>query len=216
MANGVVSDERHSFTAAAIAAGDLLALLRPHCVCCSVAGSVRRGKPRVKDIEIVCVPDVVRAPGELFETSSSVDVFLDEATKRGPLRWDEERPLNGPRQKRLTWELRHPGDDPEGVIGVDLFIAEAGNYGAILAIRTGPADFSHLMVTRQEFRGALPEDLRQRDGYLWLQTNAGPQRIDTPTEQGWFQLIGVPCWPPEQRSVEKLRTHLFQRKHGEV
>jgi hypothetical protein len=34
--------------------------------------------------------------------------------------------------------------------------------------------------------------------------------IPTSEEEDFFRQLGVPCWPPEERTVERLRGHLQQ------
>jgi hypothetical protein len=34
--------------------------------------------------------------------------------------------------------------------------------------------------------------------------------IPTPEEEDFFRVLDVPCWPPHERTVERLRGHLQQ------
>ena len=34
--------------------------------------------------------------------------------------------------------------------------------------------------------------------------------IPTPDEEDFFRQMGVPCWPPHERTVERFREHLLQ------
>jgi len=92
--------------------------LKPFCQRIEIAGSIRREKLEVKDIEIVCIPQ---------ETGFSAEVNKLEKVKGEP---------TGKYTQRIL---------PEG-ISLDLFIANEKNWGLIFAIRTGSADFSHKML----------------------------------------------------------------------
>ena len=82
-----------------------------------IAGSIRREKDEVKDIEIVCIPD----PDKIFEFAQFVDGF--KKVKGEPIGKYTQREL------------------PEG-IKLDLFMADETNYGLITMIRTGSWEFS--------------------------------------------------------------------------
>jgi len=96
-------------------------ILKPYCLRIEIAGSIRRGKPEVKDIEIVVIPDYFR-----FE------VFCQKVNK-----WKK---VKGEPTGKYTQRIL-----PEG-IKLDLFIANERNWGLIYAIRTGSADFSHKIL----------------------------------------------------------------------
>lgn len=92
--------------------------LKPMCYRIEIAGSIRREKPEVKDIEIVCIRD----PKKLFEWTyfiNSLEKVKGEAIGKYT-------------QRKL----------PEG-INLDLFMCKKENWGLIFAIRTGSADYSH-------------------------------------------------------------------------
>ena len=52
---------------------DLLAYQRPYCERIEIAGSVRRRRPQVNDIEIVCIPKTIVQQRTLFHTGSYRD-----------------------------------------------------------------------------------------------------------------------------------------------
>ncbi len=55
---------------------DLLRLLAPHCERIAVAGSIRRKKPHVKDIELLCASKVTSA-ADLFGRAVTNWYFLN-------------------------------------------------------------------------------------------------------------------------------------------
>src|SRR5688572_29668173 len=107
---------------AIIIAEKIIEELRPHCYRCEIAGSVRRRRSEVKDIEIVAIPK----PFEIGLLESGIATVVN--------RWDK---VKGTLPCRYTQRRL-----PEG-IALDLFFADKTNWGLIYAIRTGSADFSH-------------------------------------------------------------------------
>ena len=96
--------------------------LLPYCVRAEIAGSIRRQKPLVGDIEIVAIPKPYGVG--LFESGIASVVN----------RWVK---VKGDLPCKYTQRIL-----PEG-IKLDLFFATPENWGTIFAIRTGSAEFSH-------------------------------------------------------------------------
>lgn len=181
----------------------LINILRPHVARIASAGSIRRNEAVVGDIELVAEPTMVPLPQlrNLFDTEppsyiSALDRFAAALPAKGDLILDPVLKRNGPRYKRLLYLQ---------TIAVDLFIVQPpAQWGALLAIRTGDRDFSHLLVTKRSQGGAMPDELTQREGALWH----GTRLIQTPSEEEYFTALGLPEWPPSQRSGERLRAWL--------
>jgi DNA polymerase/3'-5' exonuclease PolX len=147
------------------------AQLAPHCYRIEIAGSVRRRKPDVGDIELVAIPRFYDLG--LFESGIATVVN----------RWPKIRGELGA-ACRYTCRML-----PEG-IKLDLFFATPKNWGYIFAIRTGSADFSHWLACEWSRHGYTG-----RDGMLWK--DGAP--VDVPEERDLFRLAGVPWVEPEQR-----------------
>lgn len=105
--------------------------LAPYCERIEIAGSVRRRKPIVKDIELVAIPRQISSG--LFGDETIVDPEFCAVVERWPA--IEGRPTGKNTQRRL----------PEGIV-LDLFMADAENWGLIFAVRTGSAAFSHQIL----------------------------------------------------------------------
>ena len=81
-------------------------------------------------------------------------------------------------------------------IAHDLFAADADNWGSVLAIRTGPAEFSKGLVV-----GLRRNGYRNQDGYVWTCTPEGEpiERVACPDERTFFALAGAAWVEPEDR-----------------
>lgn len=159
--------------------------LKPFCDRIEIAGSIRRKKPEVKDIEIVCIPKEFDLP-DLFNRKSTmrdvefVYALRGEDGKVIRLSGDPER------GKYIKLHLQ------EHNINVDVFIATPDNWGYIYAIRTGSADFSHRVLAAHWKRaGYHGEDGMLRDDH-------GP--VPVREEADLFKLIGLDWVEPEYRT----------------
>lgn len=166
-------------------ADELLDRLRPACFQIEIAGSIRRRSPWVHDIELVAEP--------WLEIGLATDLFGDAATHYHSRLDDALADLQEELILRSFPGAKH-GDRfkqfaiaPTG-IKLDLFIVRPpAQWGAIMAIRTGPAHYSHWLVTPRRQGGAMPGHLRQRDGAIW----DGDTLLPTPTEGDYFAALGI-------------------------
>lgn len=152
--------------------------MAPLCERIEIAGSIRRKCAEVSDIEIVAVPKMREGErSDLFMPAESVDC-LDEHLQwlvEGPAGVRPRLDINGrkalgPRYKRLLWTSAISSavgfrDD----VAVDLFaVLPPASWGVILALRTGPAEFSRRLVTQRSKGGLLRDAAEVRDGTLWV------------------------------------------------
>lgn len=161
-------------------------LLGPSCERIEIAGSIRRGKPDPKDIEILCMPKLSYAP-DLFGAPGTQVNALEDALRAVAAAEDAIFLKNGPRYKQIALS--------EGV-HLDLFIVlPPAEWGVQMMIRTGPSDFSHWMVTPRHAGGGLPSNLKVRDGAIWLRE----RKIPTPEERDVFKILGTEYTEPSHR-----------------
>ncbi len=188
-------------------ANALIERLSPACERLEIAGSVRRGKPDVGDLELVAIPRFVPEqiglftdvdfPDEPAPTVSALDMALANIGVR--------RLKDGPRYKRIVLAEGIRGHDisalhahraaHQGRALVALFITDRERWGWILLLRTGPQEFSHWLVKSKRYGGGLPSYLRADEGALWR----GNQMIETPEERDVFDLLGLPWMEPSER-----------------
>ena len=175
-------------------ATNILDVLKPACTRIEIAGSLRRGKPDVKDIEIVCVPDVSRKPRPVFGAAQTFATALDECVAAQP-KWTVHK--NGPRYKQIELPLL-AGE----FVMLDLFIVlPPAQWGVIYAIRTGPADFSQWLVTSREKGGALPEYTKVEHGavYAYNAASDDADRLPMPEEIHFLDFLGLGWIEPSER-----------------
>lgn len=193
----VDGDGRVGWTRASRDSAYLLEKLQPACKRVSVAGSIRRRKPRVGDIEIVAEPILQGAPSLFDQQQISIEIALDEMVQSGRLKRGEK---DGERYKRLyVWSPLGDGGD---WLKVDLFIVRPpAQWGVIMAIRTGPAEFSKWLVTDVRQGGARCYDMKFENGALWRNGAV----IETPDEGVLFQELGLKWVEPWNRTKEAVQ-----------
>lgn len=152
---------------------DLVSFLVRYCERVEVAGSVRRGKSEVGDVELVLVPKMTGKVNLAWK-------FLDKLSAVGVL---FEPSKAGPKYRCYPASNTRPQ--------IDLFaVTPPAQWGAILAIRTGPAEYSKGLVT-----ALLRHGMRCQDGAV---REAG-KIVPTPEELDFFRVCGVPWTEPAQR-----------------
>lgn len=155
-----------------------------------IAGSLRRKKAQIGDIEIVCIPltqvNLFGDPG-----GSLLDPELEYLIQEGRIiRGDKW----GLKYKKFYVPARPELSIPE--VPVDLFITTAPEWGYTFTIRTGPSDFSRSCVTPKQQGGYLPGHLRVAECRLW----EGATALETPEERDFLEALGVGWIEPEFRS----------------
>ncbi len=142
-------------------------LLAPHCLRIEIAGSIRRKKDQVKDIELVAIP-------KPWATGLFLDGIAVPLSNWQKIKGDVENSTDVKYTQRIL---------PNGAV-LDLFFAEPGNFGWILALRTGSKDFNqHVMLPALKRNGYT-----SNGGWLYWHNKREPTR----EENRVFQLAGMP------------------------
>jgi hypothetical protein len=180
------------------------ASLMEHCDITHIAGSCRRLKPDVGDIEVMCLPRKDKSFKEdIFATSEVQTVtkpFVNAVLSLG-------HRLKGDPGGRYMQILL-----PEG-INLDLFMPEEYDYYRQLAIRTGPAEYSYAVLavgwrkigwcgTKDGLR--LISDCREirkcSGSSTWYCINPTPELPPKwKSEREFFDWIKVPWTEPARR-----------------
>lgn len=172
-------------------------LIDPVCSWWMVCGSIRRGKPIVKDAELVIIPAAA-----LYQRLDRMvlDGVIDKAKygDRHTTRWGEKY------RGVVYRDLR-----------IELFMADALNVGFQTWLRTGPGDANQYVMQKM-----ARSRFRAKDGYMWwadhwkhdgkIWTAQDPHKLAVRSEVQMFDLLGIIPIAPEARSVEMYeRRHLF-------
>ena len=163
---------------ALLIASKVMDQLRPHCDRIEIAGSIRRGKPQVKDIEIIAIPK----PYDIGLFESGIATVVNQ--------WPKVR---GELPCKYTQRML-----PEG-IALDLFFATPENWANIYTIRTGSAEWiSRVMASRWVSLGYHSKDgILERDG----------EQVKVRTEEDLFALLGMSWVTPSMRELPSNKNH---------
>lgn len=174
----------------------LVEALRPSCARIEIAGSIRRCKPDVKDIEIVYISERgVIQTGTLFPVEGPLmETAIEDLVASNVLVWDTQVKRAGPKYQRLV----HRASE----MVVELFAATPENWGYILALRTGPADFNQALVSAPWQGGVKPLHIAFADGTVY----AHGVPLALPEERDFFHALRLPWIAPERRTLETLHT----------
>lgn len=164
--------------------------LNPVCESLIVAGSLRRRKQEIGDVEIVFVPRFAERAADLISTSmvSLADEEIQNMLADGTL------------SKRLSktgspaWGDKNKLAVHQSGMPVDLFRATRESWHNYLVCRTGPASSNTRIAT-----------LAQRMGYRWNPYGNGFTRLSDgsvvamDSEDSVFTFVGLPVLPPWER-----------------
>lgn len=162
-------------------AAKLVKLLEPVCERVEVAGSIRRKKPDIGDVEIVCIPKVLMTGlfGEKVYNVTAIYLVLNK---------HDYHPMKGGEKYIAAMK-----DGTQ----YDLFIATPDTWGCIFTIRTGSAAFTKRLVTQKAWGGLCPFEYYFSEGRI-VNRKTGAL-MDTPEEDDVFRLLGIEFMPPESR-----------------
>lgn len=190
--------QRYPYDVALKVAEELKEILTPACELNTpvIAGSLRRKRQDIGDIELLCIPKV---DIEQVFMVDRLDATLTSLMMTGLLDYRLNklgRKTYGP-QNKLMVHL------PSG-IGVDVFSTEERYFGMALIVRTGSLEFNKDIMTR------FQEMKMQGHAYGGVTDRYGEDR-DCPDEDTVFRFLGWQWIPPEKR--EKGQYRLYTLPH---
>ena len=158
---------------ATLIANELVNKLRPYCDRIEVAGSIRRGRREVKDIDIVAIPNEEKlTAGGYFGRRHLVSAIATSNMER-----------NGQLIAAFLYK-----DAP-----VDIYWTTPETWGTLLLIRTGSKQHNIKLCTLAKSRGW--HLAAGGDGLF----DAYKRRIAGNGEEGIFKALGLPFIPPGER-----------------
>lgn len=173
-------------------AKEMVAALKPYCEPerLIVAGSLRRRRTEVGDVELLFIPDLVEERDGLFDrlTVSVVDAKLEEMLSDGRL--TKRKNINGSE----TWGPKNKlALHVASGIPVDLFATTQECFFMSLVIRTGPKDFNLRLIESAAKRGL------KLHAYGVFERLATGKKIVPQTEREVFEIAGLPYKEPWER-----------------
>jgi len=156
-------------------ANEITEIINPYCKRIEIAGSTRREKPIVHDLELVAIPN------NLNTLKNKLGIYL-----MGQPGANKSKPFTKAGDKYIQFNYKSEQ--------VDLFLASENNWGLIYLIRTGSAEFSASMLARWKkvSGGGYSEH-----GYLHKPNG---ERLITREEIDFFNLCNMKFVEPQFRS----------------
>jgi DNA polymerase/3'-5' exonuclease PolX len=204
-------------------AQDLMGLLAPYCERIQIAGSIRRGKEMVKDIDLVAIPKMT-SKRSLFEPTKVEETeFHDTLATTLRVTADGPRLIRGTILSSAAVSTSAPLMNasmiaPSRSIQVDVYLATAESWATLLLIRTGSAEHNIWMCGRaRACGGKLHADgsgLEVPGQYDPIaQRTVNNQVIHAKTEEEIFKAMGLPYAEPGKRECVNGRP-VWMPRHG--
>lgn len=158
----------------------IVSQLQPFCSKIEVAGSIRRRKSWVNDIDIVCIPSNQGRLGYALAEMGNIK-------------------MGGGKLIRVDMESRGAGID------LDLYVAAPETWATLLLIRTGSAAHNRKLCGIARIKGMILH--ADGSGLFRIAPKQTPydylkdERIAGDTETSIFENLGLPYVPPEKREV---------------
>lgn len=165
-------------------ADEIVSAILPACQRAHVAGSIRRQKPSVKDVEVVAI---VKDYDDLYRRLAQFGRFIKPGVP-DVIDWPPKSKAKYVRML-LTQDVK-----------MDLFVASPENWGGIFTMRTGSG------IGPDKTMGFVPGVFS-----AWKKKSGGgrmrncmpttPDRVSIPVpeEEDFFRVCGVKWIPPEER-----------------
>jgi DNA polymerase (family 10) len=172
---------------AKVLAEKICEVLQPFCERAEVAGSIRREKPEVNDIDVVALPKAVDLPGGLcgivkVDPSTVWKNLIPGALIK--IGFDIE--ASGPELLRFAFHLNG--------FQLDLYRARPGTWGVILLVRTGSKEHNVKLCGLAKSKGYK---LSAAHGVL----DCYGEVIAASTEEAIFKSLGLAFVEPKDREV---------------
>lgn len=164
-------------------------LLAPYCERIEIAGSIRRSRPQIKDIEIVAIPK----PYEIGLFKDGIAAITDE--------WEY---MKGKWENKDTKYIQRML--PEGIV-LDLFLCDTTNWGLIYCMRTGSADWNRTVL----FPALNQHGFTSKGGYLRKEKDIN-KILATPEEINVFQYAQLEYLHPSKREVNASGKNPYARQ----
>lgn len=192
-------------------ANRVVELIHPHCTKVDIAGSIRRQKPTVHDIEILCIPKKETVNIDIFQQVIVPCSGFEKAIKQMT-----EKVVKGSTKGKYMQVIL------KGGATLDLFIPSTDDYYRQLAIRTGNSYYSTMVIAAgwraKGWVGCGDAGLRRKEDCRkvrygnqdrWQLVNQeGARPPAWPSERDFFNWIGVEWVDPQYRETKSQFEYL--------
>lgn len=191
---------KRTWAEASALAQEFIQEIRPSCTRVEIAGSLRRCKPVVGDVEIVAIPRFRQRDCDLFGEPTGPEVSaLDGTLARGEEygTWKITAGTKNRGRERKMVKLEYKG------MQFDMFLQpDPQTWGVNYMIRTGAAEFTAWMMTTRAKQGGKPNDLVLKEARIWRAQSpaaGGSYLLNTLSEHNVFREYGLPFLTPIAR-----------------
>lgn len=184
-------------------ASNIYAHLYPHCSIINIAGSVRREKEECKDVEIICIPKTHFT--DMFNTETKRTVAYIEAVQ------NIGRIIKGDIHNGKYVQIEYTNARLSKAIMLDLFTPSPEDYYRQFAIRTGSAEYAHIIIAKAWLQKGwcgtskglrLQSECEQQKDKTWKCVTATPTLPPAwSSEQEFFAWLGIECRAPRYREI---------------
>jgi DNA polymerase/3'-5' exonuclease PolX len=161
-------------------ADELCKELEPYCLRVQVAGSVRRERPTVNDIDIVVIP-------KGFEEKERIK---NTCMEKHPAFGFADKPKSGEALERFFHEKYQ--------IWIDVYYATSSSFHLILLIRTGSKEHNIFLCKTAKDKGMW----LAADGSGLYADREKSRNLDVKGEAGVFAALGLPYKAAKSREIE--------------
>lgn len=165
------------------------------------AGSLRRGKESVGDIDILVATADAAGTVKAFVTMPGVKTILAEGETRASVRVALSEVEEGSEDEGAQPQAK-PGGAPSGKsVQVDLRVVPAAHFGAALLYFTGSKEFNVKLRQRALDRGQTLNEygLYKETADKSAPHHSGQKPLASKTEHDILHALGLPDIPPEMR-----------------
>ena len=182
--------KRYKYKDAIAVAKEIESWLKPYCERITIAGSLRRKKPEVGDIEILCIPKeyVLSDPDKTNPFYDAVDRRIDILIAFSKLNYRLNKKGNRTYGKQNKLLVHCASGIP-----VDIFSTTEENWWVALVVRTGPKE-SNIRICTEAKKWAAKFNV-YGSGF----TLSDGKKFICRSEEEVFRIVGLPCFPPEER-----------------
>lgn len=156
----------------------IVSVIKLYCSKAEVAGSIRRRKTTVNDIDIVVQPK----PDSWLKAIKAIRREFDAVTEKQG-------------EKLATLYVPFASEKGQGYLQIDLYRANRNTWGILLLIRTGSAEhniYLAKLAIRKGYRLAYSKGLLDEKGEV----------VASKTEEDVFQALGLDYIPPQDRELK--------------